>query len=59
MTGKEHGCSNPSLEGSGMSVHITGLPVLSVPFPALQELGVDARSTGCVGLWGASWLTGS
>lgn len=26
---------------------------------AQQELGVGARSTGCVGLWGASWLVGS
>lgn len=56
MAGKEHGCGKASLKGSGMSLHITGLPV---PFLALQELGVDTRSTGCAGLWGASWLTGS
>lgn len=31
----------------------------SVPSTAQQELGVDARSTGCIGLWGASWLVGS
>lgn len=31
----------------------------SVPSTAQQELGVDARSTGCVRLCGASWLVGS
>lgn len=59
MAGREQGCGKASLRGSGMSVHITELPVLSVPLLALQELGVDTSSTGCVGLWGASWLTGS
>lgn len=31
----------------------------SVPSTAQEELGVDTRSTGCIGLWGASWLVGS
>lgn len=31
----------------------------SVPSTIQQELGVDTRATGCVGLWGASWLVGS